>query len=123
MSFEYKKGDIVWVKIGAETRGSEQKNNRPAVIVQNNASNRALRTTLVAPITKATNIKKLAPTHAFLEKGCGGIDKDSVILCDQIRVVDKQERVLSRMGHLPKDVIQQINSTIEITFDLDNRFD
>lgn len=122
MSFEYKKGDLIWIKIGKEAEGSEQKGNRPALVVQNNESNKVLRTILVAPITKAKNIMKLSPTHVFLEKEKSGLKYDSVILLDQTRTIDKKERALARISSVDEDIISLVNRAIKITFDLEIEF-
>ena len=123
MSFEYNKGDIVWICIDdKEKKGSEQMGNRPAVIVQNNISNRVSNTILVAPITDASNIRKLGPNHVFIKKGEGGIHIDSVILCNQIITCDKTKRVVARIGSLSKIIIKQINNALKATFDLDDEF-
>jgi len=119
MNFEYKKGDVVFIKIDKEAVGSEQKESRPALVVQNNELNKALKTLIVAPMTDARNIHKLSPTHVLLKKDIGcGLDFDSVILCDQIRVVDKKERILCRTGSISSMILKEVDEAIKITFDL-----
>lgn len=110
------RGDIVRVNLDP-TRGQEQKGNaRPCVIIQNDVGNMNSPTTIIAPITDAEG-RKLYPFQAFIEKGDGGLAKDSIALCEQIRVIDKR-RIIKNLGHLRQDTIDCIDRALNASLDL-----
>jgi len=93
--------------------GSEQAGLRPAVVVQNETGNTFSPTTIVCPITSKTksNIK----THVEIKANDGDIKLDSIILCEQIRVVDKQ-RLKRKLGEIKnKEIIEEINKKLMIS--------
>src|SRR5208282_4109461 len=71
------------------TAGHEIKKSRPCLVVQNDIGNKYSPMTVVVPIEGAEHIQKLYPVTVFIPKGEGGLDKDSVALCNQIRCVDE----------------------------------
>lgn len=94
--------------------GSEQGGLRPVVIIQNDLGNKHAPTTIIAPITSRTT-KKPLPTHiAFC--GCG-LSKDSVILMEQIRTIDK-ERLKQKMGCLPPEKLEAVDRAIKVSLGL-----
>jgi mRNA interferase MazF len=107
------RGEIYYADL-SPAFGSEQGGIRPVVIVQNNTGNKHAPTTIVAPITSQIG-KKPLPTH-ILFNGCG-MPKDSVILLEQIRTIDKG-RLRQRMGQLPPEKIEVLDSAIKISLGL-----
>ena len=81
-----KRGDIILCDLGVG-KGSEQGGTRPCVVVQNDSGNRFSPTLIVAPITSRLEKIKL-PTHVKIEQ-CNSLDKNSVVLCEQLRTIDK----------------------------------
>ena len=71
------------------TIGHEIKKSRPCVVIQNDTGNRYSPLTIVAAIEGAEHVKKLYPVNVYVPKGDGGLLKDSVVLCNQIRTVDE----------------------------------
>ncbi|MDD3264140.1 MAG: type II toxin-antitoxin system PemK/MazF family toxin [Candidatus Nanoarchaeia archaeon] len=99
--------------------GSEQGGIRPVLIVQNNTGNKYSPTVIIAPITSQINVKSNLPTHITI-KAFGKIKYDSIILIEQVRVVDKK-RLLSFLGHLDIKEMENVNKAILIAFGIDNK--
>ncbi|MFH1452039.1 MAG: type II toxin-antitoxin system PemK/MazF family toxin [archaeon] len=110
------RGDIFLVNF-EPVKGSEQGRIRPAVVIQNDISNRFSPLTIVAPITSKIYEKEY-PTNVFLSKQDSGLDKDSIILLNQIRTIDK-ERIRKKLGHLDNFLIGSVNRAIKISLGLD----
>jgi len=89
---------------------------RPVLIVQNDVGNKYSPTVIVAAITSQINKAKL-PTHIELSADTFGLIKDSVILLEQIRTVDKR-RLREKLGHLPDDLMVKVTDAISISFGL-----
>lgn len=118
-----RRGDIFYADLSPVV-GSEQGGLRPVLIVQNDVGNRYSPTVIAAAITSQTNKAKL-PTHIELSKQEHGLAKDSVVLLEQIRTLDKK-RLKERMGHLEGPVMDRIDQAINVSFGLDgtkNGFD
>ena len=96
--------------------GSEQGGIRPVLVVQNNVGNRYSPTVIAAAITSRLGKTKL-PTHIDIYASEVGLAKDSVILLEQIRTLDKK-RLRERMGHLGEEVMSKVNSAISVSFGL-----
>lgn len=97
--------------------GSEQKGIRPAVVVQNDVGNKYSTTTLVCPVTSKT-LKKKMPTHVEITPQDCSINKNSVVLCEQSRVIDKQ-RMIKKLGEIENlELICEINQKIAVSFGL-----
>ena len=94
--------------------GCEQRGKRPVLIIQNNVGNHFSPTTLVAPITSSKKKRNL-PVHVPVESN--RLYKDSVILCEQIQVMDKS-RLRKKLCTLGDDVMEQVNKAVGISFDL-----
>lgn len=116
---EIEKGDIYYASLDPII-GSEQSGNRPVVVVQNNIGNKYSPTVLIAPITSRVNSKPNLPTHIFIKKN-GKITHDSIILIEQIRVIDKQ-RLQEFLCKIEPKKIDEINKAIIEGFDLDNKY-
>ena len=94
--------------------GCEQRGKRPVLILQNNVGNHYSPTTLVAPITSSKKKRNL-PVHVPVESD--KLFKDSVILCEQIQVMDKS-RLRKKLCTLGNDVMEQVERAVAISFDL-----
>ena len=112
-----KRGEIYYADLSPVV-GSEQGGVRPVLIVQNDTGNRHSPTVIAAAITSQTGKAKL-PTHIELAAERCGLPKDSVILLEQIRTLDKK-RLKEKMGHLGEGMMDHVNTAIAISFGLGN---
>lgn len=96
--------------------GSEQGGVRPVLIVQNDVGNKHSPTVIAAAITSQREKAKL-PTHIELRAASCGLSRDSVVLLEQIRTIDKR-RLKERMGELDAPAMSQVNNALEISFGL-----
>ena len=110
-----KRGDIYYADLSPVV-GSEQGGLRPVLIVQNDVGNRYSPTVIAAAITSKMSKAKL-PTHIDVCGDSAGLAKDSVILLEQIRTIDKK-RLKEKMGHLDQATMNHVNSAIEVSFGL-----
>jgi mRNA interferase MazF len=101
-----KRGDIILCDFNPVI-GTEQSGIRPAVIIQIDRANAVSPHTIVAPLTSRIR-KSLLPSHVFVPIGIANLTQDSVILCEQIRVIDKS-RIIRVIGHLDREYIMQLN--------------
>ena len=116
-----RRGDIYYADLSPVV-GSEQGGLRPVLIIQNDVGNRYSPTVIAAAITSKMSKTKL-PTHIDVYADRVGLQKDSVILLEQIRTIDKR-RLKEKMGHLEEDVMERVNTAIVISFGLgDSRED
>ncbi|MCL2755968.1 MAG: type II toxin-antitoxin system PemK/MazF family toxin [Firmicutes bacterium] len=83
-----KRGEIYFADLGTENVGSEQSGTRPVLIIQNNIGNHYSPTVIVACITSKI-YKNNIPTHVRLDKEVYSLNEDSLILCEQIKTIDK----------------------------------
>jgi len=97
--------------------GAEQGNVRPVVVIQNNLGNEHSPTTIIAPITSKIYSKEF-PTNVFLNKKDSHLNKDSTILLNQIRTIDKK-RIIKKLNSLNEHIIRKINLAINVSLDLD----
>ena len=110
-----KRGDIYFADLSPVV-GSEQGGMRPVLIVQNDTGNRHSPTVIAAAITSQTGKARL-PTHIELSaQGCG-LSRDSVILLEQIRTIDKS-RLRERMGKLDAATMNKVDNAIAVSFGL-----
>ena len=93
--------------------GSEQGGIRPVLIIQNNVGNRHSPTVICAAITSKMNKAKL-PTHIEINAELYGIEKDSVILLEQLRTIDKR-RLKDKVCHLDDAMLDKVNHALEIS--------
>ena len=110
-----RRGDIYYADL-SPVIGSEQGGLRPVLIVQNDVGNRYSPTVIAAAITSKIGKTKL-PTHIDIFANKVGLAKDSVILLEQVRTLDKK-RLKERMGHLDDNIMQKVNDAISISFGL-----
>ena len=100
------------------TVGHEIRKSRPCVVVQNEIGNRFSPMTIVVPVEGAEHVVRLYPVNVRIPKGEGGLAKDSVALCNQIRCVD-EARFGRTYGHLSTAVMMQIDEALKISLGLD----
>ena len=110
-----KRGDIYYADLSPVV-GSEQGGLRPVLIIQNDVGNRYSPTVIAAAITSRMSKTRL-PTHIDIYAERVGLAKDSVILLEQIRTLDKR-RLKERIGHLDESMMQDVNSAIAVSFGL-----
>ena len=111
-----KRGDIYYADL-SPVIGSEQGGVRPVLIVQNDIGNKYSPTVIAAAITSQINKAKM-PTHIEIGAENYGLNKDSVILLEQIRTIDKQ-RLREKIGRLSDDLMDGVDRAIGISFGLD----
>ena len=110
-----KRGDIYYADLSPVV-GSEQGGMRPVLIVQNDTGNRHSPTVIAAAITSQTGKAKL-PTHIEIEARAFGLARDSVILLEQIRTIDKR-RLKERMGKLDDTLMSRVDSALAVSVGL-----
>lgn len=110
-----KRGDIYYADL-SPVIGSEQGGVRPVLIVQNNVGNKFSPTVIAAAITSQQSKANL-PTHIPLHANTSGLAKDSVVLLEQVRTIDKK-RLKEKMGSIDDDSMSAINNAISISFGL-----
>ena len=116
MDTSVKRGEIYYADLSPVV-GSEQGGVRPVLIIQNDTGNRYSPTVIAAAITSQTGKAKL-PTHIELpvEEDCG-LTKDSVVLLEQVRTLDKK-RLRERMGRVDDRIMEKIDTAIAVSFGL-----
>ena len=110
-----KRGDIYYADLSPVV-GSEQGGVRPVLIVQNDTGNKHSPTVIAAAITSQTGKARL-PTHIELNAQSVGLSRDSVILLEQVRTIDKS-RLRERMGKLDDTTMTKVDNAIAVSFGL-----
>lgn len=110
-----KRGDIYYADLSPVV-GSEQGGLRPVLIVQNDVGNRYSPTVIAAAITSRMGKARL-PTHIDIPCNDAGLSKDSVILLEQVRTIDKK-RLKEKMGHLDAGTMNHVNNAIQVSLGL-----
>ena len=110
-----KRGDIFYADLSPVV-GSEQGGMRPVLIVQNDTGNKHSPTVIAAAITSQSSKARL-PTHIELNAQSVGLTRDSVILLEQIRTIDKS-RLRERMGKLDDNTMTKVDNAIAVSFGL-----
>lgn len=110
-----KRGQIVIVNF-EPIKGSEQGGIQPAVVLQNDIGNKISPVTIVAAITSKIFIKEY-PTNVFLSKKKSNLEKDSTILLNQIRTIDKK-RIIKKVCSLNKEIINKVDNALKISLKL-----
>ena len=111
-----KRGEIYYADLSPVV-GSEQGGVRPVLIVQNDIGNRHSPTVIAAAITSQREKTKL-PTHISLDAVNCGLAKDSVVLLEQVRTLDKK-RLKERMGELDSTDMRRVDGALSVSFGLD----
>jgi mRNA interferase MazF len=112
---EVRRGDIVYANLNPVI-GSEQGGTRPVLVLQNDIGNRFSPTTIVAAITSKIKKAKL-PTHVEIEAAQYGLERDSVILLEQLRTIDKR-RLKEKLAHLDEETMARVNQGLIISMGL-----
>ena len=115
MDNSVKRGDIFYADLSPVV-GSEQGGVRPVLIVQNDTGNRHSPTVIAAAITSQTGKARL-PTHIEFSANTYGLPKESVVLLEQIRTLDKR-RLREHMGRLDEAQMQRVDNAIAVSFGL-----
>lgn len=110
-----KRGDVFFADLSPVV-GSEQGGMRPVLVIQNDIGNRFSPTVIIAAITAQIQKAKL-PTHIEIDAQTYGFDRDSVILLEQIRTIDKQ-RLTDKITHLDADLMEKVDEALQISLGL-----
>lgn len=110
-----RRGDIFYAQLNPVI-GSEQGGTRPVLVVQNNIGNQYSPTTIVAAITSQI-LKAKLPTHVEIPAEKSGLERDSVILTEQVRTIDKS-RLKQKVAFLDEEIMLKVNKAIEISLGL-----
>lgn len=111
-----KRGDVYYADLRPVV-GSEQGGIRPVLIIQNDTGNKHSPTVIVAAITSKMNKAKL-PTHIELSAESYEIEKDSVILLEQLRTIDKK-RLKDKVCHLDGEIMKNVNKALVVSLELE----
>lgn len=117
MNVIVKRGDMFYADLSPVV-GSEQGGVRPVLIVQNDIGNKYSPTVIAAAVTSQINKAKM-PTHIEINAETYGLAKDSVILMEQIRTIDKK-RLKEKIGHVDDALIEKVNEALAVSFGLDD---
>ena len=115
---EFKRGDIFLASLG-NVIGSEQKGTRPVLIVQNDIGNKYSPTVIIVPIT--SKVKSSLPTHIPIKTIHSGLEKDSVILVEQIRTIVKS-RLKYKIGSLDISIMEKVKNALKISLNIRGNF-
>ncbi|HIU35169.1 MAG TPA: type II toxin-antitoxin system PemK/MazF family toxin [Candidatus Fimenecus excrementigallinarum] len=110
-----KRGDIYYADLSPVV-GSEQGGTRPVLIVQNDVGNKYSPTVIAAAIT-SRKYKTPLPTHIRVQAEHCGLQKDSIVLLEQVRTLDKT-RLKTRMGNLPQAEMERVDHALSVSFGL-----
>ena len=109
------RGDIYYADL-SPVIGSEQGGVRPVLIIQNDVGNKYSPTVIAAAITSQRDKTNL-PTHIKVDADDCGLSKDSIVLLEQVRTIDKQ-RLKEKMGHLDDRTMHMVDEAISVSFGL-----
>lgn len=112
---EVKRGDV-WLVNLDPTIGHEIQKSRPALIIQNDLGNRYSPITIIAPIT-SQGTENVYPFEVLIRSGKGGLEKESKILFNQIRAVDKR-RLIKKFGKFDDEIMVNVDEAIKISLGL-----
>lgn len=110
-----RRGDIYYADLSPVV-GSEQGGMRPVLIIQNDVGNKYSPTVIAAAITSRMGKTKL-PTHIDVYADRAGLSRDSIVLLEQLRTLDKR-RLKEKMGHLDEAVMHEIDNAIAVSLGL-----
>jgi mRNA interferase MazF len=116
---EIRRGDIFYADLSPVV-GSEQGGVRPVLVVQNDVGNKYSPTIIVSAITSRLSKTKL-PTHIEIPGEMYGLNKDSVILLEQVRTIDKI-RLREKTGHLDENFMAKVNEALNTSFGLETEY-
>ena len=110
------RGEIVLANL-EPVKGSEQRGTRPVLIIQNDIGNKFSTTTIIAPITSSI-MKQEYPTNVLIKKEESKLSKDSTVLLNQIKTIDKS-RIVRKLGVIDYLTMQQVNNAIKTSLGID----
>lgn len=110
-----KRGDIYYANLSPVV-GSEQGGHRPVLVIQNDVGNKYSPTVIVAAITSQISKAKL-PTHVEVNASQYNLEKDSVVLLEQLRTIDKR-RLREKVTHLSEEIMNKVDEAIRISIGL-----
>jgi mRNA interferase MazF len=113
---EIKRGDVFLVDLNPVV-GAEQAGIRPALVIQIDKANTASPHTVIIPFTTRIRQVKL-PSHVRIPAGIAGLAEESILLCEQIRVIDKR-RLVRKIGSVDEEHLRQIGVAIKVILGLD----
>ena len=116
MESTVRRGEIYYADLSPVV-GSEQGGVRPVLVIQNDVGNKHSPTVICAAITSKMNKAKL-PTHIELNARLYDMDKDSVVLLEQLRTIDKK-RLKDKVCHLDGDIMRRVNRALKVSLELD----
>ena len=112
---EIRRGDVFLVDLNPVV-GTEQAGIRPALVIQIDRANAVSPHTIIVPFT--TRIREVRlPSHVRLAAGVGGLPEDSILLCEQIRVIDKR-RLVSKIGSIGQEYLKEVGIAIKVILGL-----
>lgn len=111
------RGDVYLVNLDPIV-GNEIGKARPAVIIQNDIGNKFSPVTIIVPIASVKEITKPLPITIFIEKGEAGLKTDSYADCGQIRTIDKEKRLIIKLGSLSKQKMKEVDNALKISIGL-----
>lgn len=112
---QVRRGDIFYADLSPVV-GSEQGGVRPVLVIQNDIGNRYSPTVIVAAVTSQIDKGRL-PTHVELKAGEHGLERDSVVLLEQVRTIDKR-RLREKVAHLGEEVMRKVDDALRISLGL-----
>jgi mRNA interferase MazF len=112
-----KRGEVYDARLDP-AEGSEQRGSRPVVVISRDAINESSPVVSAAPCTTHREGRRIYPSQVLVKAPEGGLDADSVILGEQVRVLDKK-RLLRRRGELTPVTMARLNEALRIAFDLE----
>jgi mRNA interferase MazF len=113
---EIKRGDVFLVDLSPVV-GAEQAGTRPALVIQIDKANAASPHTIIIPFTTRIREIKL-PSHVRMPVGIGGLSQESILMCEQIRVIDKR-RLVHRTGNVGEEYLGEVEKAIKVILGLE----
>ncbi len=110
------RGDVFRANLDP-AEGSEQGGSRPVVVVSRDALNKFSPIVIVCSVTGAENKTKVYPSHVKVSAGTGGLSKDSIVLCEQVRAISKT-RLKEHLGSFDKPIMTGVEAALKIALDL-----
>jgi len=111
---DIKRGEVYFANLGNDNIGSEQSGTRPVLIIQNNIGNRFSPTVIVACITSKT-FRNEIPTHVKLNRETYGFTTDSLVLCEQIKTIDKNRLIANKVATLTAFDEGRVNNALRLS--------
>lgn len=111
-----RRGDIILVNL-EPTKGSEEGLTRPGVVIQNDIGNKYSPTTIIAPITSSYD--RIYPMNVEIKASQSKLEKDSIILLNQIRTISIKDRIIKKLDKISKEKMSEVDEAIRISLGLD----